>query len=178
MGGPIWSAPIHDFEFIDMLYEIIQTEPFINLETNARIYGMLSVVREELPDVPLYYTLDHLCSVLKLQCIQIIKLRSALLYAGYKVSFSHACKTSIKTNAPAGVLWDILRNWAKVNPIHPKHFEKNPIIKTMLSKEADASYNLEDIHPDANPSSRQSKVARFPINPMPNWGPGTRSTLM
>lgn len=178
MGGPIWSAPIHDFEFVDMLYELVQTEPYINLETNARIYGMLSVVREELPNVPLYYTLDHLCSILKLQCIQIIKLRSALLHAGYKVSFSHACKTSIKTDAPNNVLWDILRNWSKVNPIHPKHIEKNPIIKAMLRKEAETSYNFDEIHPEANPSSRRRALARFPNNPMPNWGPGTRSRLM
>lgn len=178
MGGPIWTAPIHDFEFVDSLYELIQTEPYKNLQTNPRIYGILSVIREELPDVPLYYTLEHLCSVLKLQCIQIVKLRSAILHAGYKVSFSHTCKTSIKTNAPAKVLWDILRNWAKVHPVNEKHKEKNPIIKVMLSKEPETTYNLDDIHPEANPSSRQRALARFPSNPMPNWGPGTRSTLM
>lgn len=161
-----------------MLYNRIQTEPFTKLETNTRIYGILSVIREELPDVPLYYTLDHLCSVLKLQCIQIVKLRSALLNAGYRVSFSHASKTSIKTNAPPNVLWDILRNWAKINPVHPKHIEKNPIIKVMLSKEAENAYDFETIHPEANPSSRRRALARFPTNPMPNWGPGTRSTLM
>lgn len=178
MGGPIWTAPIHDFEFVERLYELIQTEPYKNLETNPRIYGMLSVVREELPDVPLYYTLDHLCCVLKLQCIQIIKLRSAILHAGYKVSFSHACKTSIKTNAPAKVVWDILRNWAKIHPVHEKNIEKNPIVKVMLSKEPEVTYNLDDIHQEANPNSRQRALSRFPTNPMPNWGPGTRSTLM
>lgn len=178
MGGPIWTAPIHDLDFVDTLYELIQTEPYKKLETNPRIYGVLSVIREELPDVPLYYTLDHMCSVLKLQCIQMVKLRSALLHAGYKVSFSHAAKTSIKTNAPAKVLWDILRNWAKISPVHEKHIEKNPIIRVMMSKEPETTYNLNDIHPEANPSSRQRALARFPTNPMPNWGPGTRSTLM
>lgn len=178
MGGPIWTAPIHDFEFVDSLYELIQTEPYKNLETNPRIYGILSVIREELPDVPLYYSLEHLCSVLKLQCIQVVKLRSALLHAGYKVSFSHTCKTSIKTNAPPKVLWDIMRNWAKIHPVKEIHIQKNPVIKVMLSKEPETTYNLDDIHPEANPSSRQRALARFPNNPMPNWGPGTRSTLM
>ncbi|XP_031628200.1 probable tRNA (guanine(26)-N(2))-dimethyltransferase [Contarinia nasturtii] len=178
MGGPIWTAPIHDQAFVDMLYNLIQTEPYKNLETNQRIYGMLSVIREELLDVPLYYTLEHVCCVLKLQCIPIVKLRSALLHAGYKVSFSHANKTSIKTNAPSNVLWDILRNWAKLNPVNAKHLEKNPIVKAMFSKEPENTYNLNDIHPEANPSSRAKALSRFPANPMPNWGPGTRSTLM
>lgn len=178
MGGPIWTAPIHDFDFIDMLYELIETEPYRNLETHQRIYGMLSVVREELLDVPLYYTLDHICSVLKLTCIQIVKFRSALLHAGYKVSFSHASKNSIKTNAPSKVIWDILRYWAKLNPVNPKHIENNPIIKVMMSKEAENTYDFDSIHPEANPNSRQRALSRFPVNPMPHWGPGTRSTLM
>lgn len=178
MGGPIWTAPIHDFDFIEKLFNLIQTEPYKSLETNQRIYGTLSVIREELPDAPLYYSLDHLCSVLKLQCIQIVKLRSAILHAGFNVSFSHACKTSVKTNAPANVIWDIMRNWAKQNPVSEKHIEKNPIIRVMLSKEPENTYNFEEIHPEANPSSRQRGLSRFPDNPMPNWGPGTRSTLM
>lgn len=178
VGGPIYNAPIHDFAFIDMLLKLIDSEPLCKLDTQSRIYGMLSVIREELIDVPLYYTLDHLCSVLKLQCIQIVKLRSALLHAGYRVSFSHANKTSIKTDAPAKVLWDILRNWAKINPIHPKHIEKNPIIKVIMSKEPESTYNFDEIHTDANPNSRRRAIVRFQTNPMPNWGPGTRSTLM
>ena len=31
--------------------------------------------------------------------------RSAILNAGYNVSFSHACKNSVKTNAPNHVIW-------------------------------------------------------------------------
>lgn len=177
-GGPIYTAPIHDFEFVERLYELIQSDPFRKLETNTRIFGMLSVIREELPDIPLYYTLDHLCSVLKLQCIQIVKFRSALLNAGYRVSFSHANKTSIKTDAPAQVLWDILKSWGQINPVHSKHIDKNPIIKVMLSKEPLNTYTFDNIHPDANPNSRRCAVVRFPTNPMPNWGPGTRSTMM
>lgn len=90
-GGPIYTANIHSESFVDKLISQAQSET-LKLETNERIYGMLSVIREELFDVPLYYSLDHLCSVLKLECIQIIKFRSALLHAGYQVSFSHTCK--------------------------------------------------------------------------------------
>ncbi len=37
--------------------------------------------------------------------------RSALLHAGYRVSLSHACKNAVKTDAPAEVLWDVIRCW-------------------------------------------------------------------
>lgn len=40
--------------------------------------------------------------------------RSALLHAGYQVSLSHACKNTIKTDAPATVIWDIMRCWVRV----------------------------------------------------------------
>lgn len=39
------------------------------------------------------------------------------MHAGYRVSFSHACKNAVKTDAPAGVLWDIIRCW--VSDHHP-----------------------------------------------------------
>lgn len=178
MGGPIWTNPIHDADFINKLFETIETEESKKLETHSRIYGMLSVIQEELFDVPLYYSVDHLCSILKMENVPILKFRSALLYAGYEVSYSHACKTSVKTNAPNKVIWDILRNWAKIHPVKAERLEKNFIIKAILSKEPEESYNLVDLHPEANPSSRQRSLSRFPNNPTAFWGPGTRSTIM
>lgn len=178
MGGPIWSAPIHDFDFVEELLKTIQSEPYDKLVTNARMVGTLSVVREELPDAPLYYAADKLCSVLKLEVVPILKFRSAILHAGYRVSFSHACKSSLKTDAPPGVLWDILRTWAKTHPVKAERFEGNLPLKAILSKQPEKEYNLHELHPDANPSSRKSAIARFPVNPAAHWGPGTRATLM
>lgn len=108
--------------------------------------------------------------------VPILKLRSALLFAGYRVSFSHASKTSIKTDAPSSVLWDILRCWEKMHPIKPERkLEGMPLTK-ILSKQSEKSYNLSEIHELANPESRKDCLSRFPENPMPFWGPGTRST--
>lgn len=178
MGGPIWSAPIHDPEFITALLNTIKQLPFSTLGTYTRMVGMLSVIGEELHDIPLYYAIDKLCSTLKLEVVPILKFRSALLHANYRVSFSHACKSSIKTDAPPAVLWDILRCWAKLHPVKPERFLDGTSLKAILSKDSLIQYNLCDIHANANPSSRKNALARFPENPAAHWGPGTRATFM
>lgn len=75
MGGPIWSAPIHDSEFLELLMTTIQSDSLKTLETHPRIIGMLSVIQEELPDVPLYYAIGKMCSILKLEMIPVLKIR-------------------------------------------------------------------------------------------------------
>ena len=42
---------------------------------------------------------------------------SALLNAGYKVSRSHACAGSVKTDAPRSFIFDIMREYIKQNPV-------------------------------------------------------------
>lgn len=77
MGGPIWSAPIHDSEFLALLMDTIQNESLKELGTFPRIIGMLSVIQEELHDVPLYYAIGKMCSILKLEMIPVLKFRLA-----------------------------------------------------------------------------------------------------
>ncbi|XP_075153046.1 tRNA methyltransferase 1 [Haematobia irritans] len=178
LGGPIWSDPIHDKEFVQDLLNAIDKPPLQDLGTQKRLLGMLTVVLEELDDVPLYYTLDKLCCVLKLEIVPILKFRSAILHAGYKVSFSHAYKNSIKTNAPTSVLWDILRCWNKRHPVKAERMIDGTPIKAILSKECSKDYEFDNIHPEANPKSRKQALSRFQANPTPHWGPGTRATIM
>lgn len=178
MGGPIYSDRIHDAEFVKSLMSYATSEKGQKLGTFNRILGILSVVQEELHDIPLYYTIDKLCCVLKLEMIPTLKMRSAILHEGYKVSLSHACKNSLKTDAPIGVLWDILRFWSKTHPVSSTRFHEGSALKAILSKEPLKEYNVDELHPDANPPSRKDALARFPENPAANWGPGTRATLM
>jgi hypothetical protein len=46
--------------------------------------------------------------------------RSAIMNANYQVSYSHCNKNSIKTNAPPELIWSILKEWIKLNPIKEK----------------------------------------------------------
>ncbi|XP_052864542.1 tRNA (guanine(26)-N(2))-dimethyltransferase [Anopheles cruzii] len=178
MGGPIWSAPLHDEEFLAELAHTVEGEEATHLTTIRRICGTLSVIREELPDVPLYYTLDRLCGILKLESISMLKFRSALLHAGYRVSYSHANRTSIKTDAPIGVLWDILRCWHRAHPVKADRFLEGVPLSAILAKPPSRDYDLDELHPEANPPSRKESMMRFQENPTPHWGPGTRATLM
>ncbi|XP_052897271.1 tRNA (guanine(26)-N(2))-dimethyltransferase-like [Anopheles moucheti] len=178
MGGPIWSAPLHDEEFLEELLETVEQEDSKRLTTVRRIYGTLSVIREELHDIPLYYALDRMCGILKLESIGMLTLRSALLHAGYRVSYSHASRTSIKTDAPISVLWDILRCWHRLHPVKPDRFLEGVPLTAILRKQPSQEYKIEDIHPDANPPSRKESLSRFPENPTAHWGPGTRATQM
>ncbi|XP_017838195.2 probable tRNA (guanine(26)-N(2))-dimethyltransferase [Drosophila busckii] len=178
LGGPIWSAPLHNMEFVQQLLDAVQEEPLKQLTTQRRIVGVLSMVLEELPDVPLYYTPDKLCCVLKLEIVPMLKMRSALLHAGYRVSYSHASKKSLKTDAPPAVLWDILRCWSKRHPVRADRLIPGTPLQAILSKPCSQDYEFDQLHPAANPSSRKQALSRFQENPTPHWGPGTRATIM
>ena len=57
---------IHDGEFVQKVIDLVK-EDKSKFQTSDRIIGKLSVVLEELPDVPLYYVTDDL--VKKFHCV-------------------------------------------------------------------------------------------------------------
>ncbi|CAH2010051.1 unnamed protein product [Acanthoscelides obtectus] len=173
IGGPIWSAPIHSPEFVKKVLDNVPS----SLKTYKRIEGILNVVLEELVDVPLYYTLDKLSGTLHVEMPSMMALRSALLNAGYHVSFTHMNKTSIKTDAPKKVVWDIMRCWARTHPVAQKRLIQGTPAFNILSIEPEKDYSFK-IHPHANPESRKKGFLRFQENPTPHWGPGCRATIM
>ncbi|XP_063539847.1 tRNA (guanine(26)-N(2))-dimethyltransferase [Cydia strobilella] len=175
LGGPIWSAPIHDESFVTRVLTRVQEQPEL-FGTAKRIEGVLSVVREELHETPLYYTMDKLFGRVHLETMPMLVMRSAILNGGYKVSYSHASKMSIKTNAPAQYVWDIIRTWEKSHPIKPTKLEADPVTKHLLSQPITSSIDLSQ-RADANPISRRDGQLRFQFNPAPYWGPGTRAAV-
>lgn len=148
-----------------------------NLNTFKRIQGVLRVIGEELTDVPLYYTLERLSGVIHVEMPAMLSFRSAILNAGYKVSFTHMNRTSIKTDAPAKVIWDIMRCWEKKHPISKKRYIENTPVFNILAQQPEKDYSFE-IHPEANPESRKMGFLRFQENPSSHWGPGSRATAM
>ncbi|KAL0132039.1 hypothetical protein PUN28_000069 [Cardiocondyla obscurior] len=170
MGGPIWLGRLHDRDFVSqLLYNLSSME----LGTSKRLEGVLTVIYEELDNV-LYYNLDRLMSIVKCCVPPMLMFRSALLNAGYKVSYSHASKVSIKSDAPNNVIWDIVRAWEKEHPVRQKKLAENsPAIRILnTASTTNISFAMHDL---ANPISRQKHLSRFQQNPTVNWGPGVRS---
>lgn len=97
--------------------------------------------------------------------------------SGFKVSYTHMNKTSIKTNAPAQLIWDIMRTWEELHPINEKRVKNQSPGCNILGKKREFVCCL-DSHPDSNPESRKMGFLRFQQNPTANWGPGTRATAM
>ena len=135
------------------------------------------MILEELPDCPLYYSLPTFCSALHIITPPVLKIRSAILNAGYNVSLSHCLKDSIKTNAPVQFLWAMFCQFAHDND---KQFIDDSISSQIFRNcfKPDV-YTIDfSYHSDSNPVTRKERLLRFQTNPLPNWGPGTRSTVM
>ncbi|XP_041032837.1 tRNA (guanine(26)-N(2))-dimethyltransferase isoform X2 [Carcharodon carcharias] len=175
LGGPIWAEPIHDQDFVKRVLESVEHNPQ-RFKTSDRILGMLSMVKEELPDCPLYHTMDHLSSVIHCNTPSLLQMRSALLHAGYRVSLSHASKKAVKTDAPSSVIWDIMRCWVKMHPVKREKLSESSPAFRILSKEP-VLQACFDIREDANPKSRKQGLKRFQENPEANWGPKARAKV-
>ncbi len=66
---------------------------------------------------PLPRSLHDICKTLRCTPPKAQVFKSALANAGYRVGGSHACPLAIKTDAPPGVVWDVMRCWVKEHPI-------------------------------------------------------------
>lgn len=173
LGGPMWAESIHDLAFVQKVLSSVAGNPS-RFGTSKRIEGMLSMVTEELEDVPLYYTVDSLSSTIHCNTPALLQFRSALLHAGHRVSLSHACKNAIKTDAPPAVLWDVMRCWEKANPVkREKLSETSPAFKILSTQpRLEACFTVRE---DANPQSRKRHLTRFQENPQAFWGPKARA---
>ncbi|KAG7491441.1 hypothetical protein MATL_G00003760 [Megalops atlanticus] len=173
LGGPIWAEPLHSTQFVQKVLSAVSGNPS-RFGTSRRIEGMLSMVTEELEDVPLYYTLDSLSSTVHCNTPPLLQFRSALLHAGFRVSLSHACKNALKTDAPPSALWDIMRCWEKKNPVKRERLSETSPASRILSTEPTLQACFE-VREDANPQSRRRHLVRFQENPQANWGPKARA---
>ncbi|KAL0279521.1 UNVERIFIED_CONTAM: hypothetical protein PYX00_001059 [Menopon gallinae] len=171
LGGPIWTGNLHDLDFLKETISVVESK---DLKTKNRLIGVLNMIMEELNDVPLYYDAKKLSSTLGTTNIPMLTLRSAIMNGGYRVSYSHANKTSIKTDAPMSFIWDIFREWVKQNPTRQRANPQNSPAYNILSKPIENKIDFSH-RDDANPVSRRMKLLRFQMNPAPFWGPGSKS---
>ncbi|CAG8604773.1 1105_t:CDS:10 [Ambispora gerdemannii] len=173
-GGPIWGYSLHDKEFVRRILKHIKESSTENYKTHPRMFGMLTVVSEEI-DSPFYYILSSLAATVHTTNPSLKQFCSAILNKGYKFSASHAAAGSLKTDAPPEVIWDIVRSWVKLHPVNYNNIAANAPGRKILSNppsfEADFTF-----HKDADPQSRKIKLVRFQMNPQKNWGPKARAS--
>ncbi|KAI3462862.1 hypothetical protein Pfo_019525 [Paulownia fortunei] len=171
MGGPIWSAPIHDLEWVTSILADVKAMKG-RYPAFDRISAVLTTISEELPDVPLFLSLHNLCATLKCTSPSAVIFRSAVINAGYRISGSHVNPLGLKTDAPMDVIWDIMRCWVKNHPVkaHPPDqagsviLAKEPVLQANFTR-AVASLS----------KAQAKKVARFLPNPERHWGPKLRA---
>jgi tRNA (guanine26-N2/guanine27-N2)-dimethyltransferase len=139
----------------------------------ARVRGLLTLAREELPDAPLYYDLHSLSKTLRCTAPPLATLRSALLNAGYRVSGSHASPRALKTTAPPEAVWDVLRCWVRdrqplARPPDPDS-AAGKILARPPALQADFTRAAAAVPASAAPGA----APRFVQNPA-FWGPRAR----
>ncbi|XP_035516052.1 tRNA (guanine(26)-N(2))-dimethyltransferase [Morone saxatilis] len=93
LGGPIWAEPIHNLPFVQKVLSAVSGNPS-RFGTSKRIEGMLSMVTEELEDVPLYYTVDSLSSTIHCNTPPLLQFRNSCLEKGSQYSFQVAAMTA------------------------------------------------------------------------------------
>ncbi|GER45282.1 tRNA (guanine(26)-N(2))-dimethyltransferase, partial [Striga asiatica] len=145
MGGPIWSAPIHDQEWVNSILTDVKTMKN-RYPAFDRISAVLTTISEELPDVPLFLSLHNLCATLKCTSPSAVIFRSAVINAGYRISGSHVNPLGLKTDAPMEVIWDIMRCWVKSHPVKTQPEDqagsvilaKEPVLQIEIQRFPDA----------------------------------------
>ncbi|MQL72924.1 hypothetical protein Taro_005276 [Colocasia esculenta] len=171
MGGPIWSAPIHDQEWVSSILSGVKSmkESYPAYE---KISAVLTTISEELPDVPLFVSLHNLCATLKCTSPSAVIFRSAVLNAGYRISGSHVNPLGLKSDAPMDVIWDIMRCWVKAHPVKVQPADQSGTV--ILSKEPKLQANFARAVASLS-KAQAKKVARFLPNPERHWGPKVRA---
>lgn len=173
LGGPIWSRPIHDSQFLDLLkQELALPETETAFATFKRVQGMVYVCSEELSD-PLFYSPDTFGSKLQIPVPKSKAILSALVNAGYKVSPTHASRTGFKTDAPSHVIWDIICLAAELNN---GYSPKTPLATKIFERQRDKNFDFT-FNSKIELESRKLSLLRFQTNPEPNWGPGSMPKL-
>ncbi|XP_011099039.1 probable tRNA (guanine(26)-N(2))-dimethyltransferase 1 isoform X2 [Sesamum indicum] len=171
MGGPIWSAPIHDMEWVTSILSDVKSMkdryPAFDM-----ISAVLTTISEELPDIPLFLSLHNLCATLKCTSPSAVIFRSAVINAGYRISGSHVNPLGLKTDAPMNVIWDIMRCWVKSHPVKAQPPDQAGSV--ILAKEPVLQANFARAVASLS-KAQAKKVARFLPNPERHWGPKVRA---
>ncbi|KAL3719314.1 hypothetical protein ACJRO7_004295 [Eucalyptus globulus] len=176
MGGPIWSAPIHDHEWVTSILADLKSMKD-RYPAYDRISAVLTTISEDMvfagtARYSLFLSLHNLCTTLKCTSPSAVIFRSAVINAGYRISGTHVNPLGLKTDAPMDVIWDIMRCWVKSHRVKEQPSDQPGSV--ILAKEP--AFQANFARAVASLSKAQAKkVARFLPNPERHWGPRLRA---
>ena len=175
IGGPMWTGPLYDESFVDKCLCAVEDEQdsFPGISVWAKIKGLFFGLKSELVDVPLFYTIPGLTAAVKVSPPKLKLFYFWLRELGFRVGGSHRTTNAVKTDAPAHVVFDLLRLYVEslpnrdaIKPMLPQILAKPITLEIPAGMEIDWSMKVED------------KANRVPIylpNPTANWGPKPRA---
>uniref|UniRef100_A0A8H7Y2X7 tRNA (guanine(26)-N(2))-dimethyltransferase n=1 Tax=Psilocybe cubensis TaxID=181762 RepID=A0A8H7Y2X7_PSICU len=171
VAGPMWSGRLHDPDFVGKVLAHIE-ENKSHYGTSSRMKGMLTVAKEEL-ETPFFFTPSKVASFFHCETPSIDDVASALLNAGHRVSRSHACAGSLKTDASHRELHDVFRCWIKTHPVKMENISETSPARRLLAKEPLVEANF-DRHPMTPGAQETIRLVRYQENPA-NWGPAKKA---
>lgn len=174
LGGPIWSDPIHDFDFLKLLKDELSMENVVNeLRTYRRIQGLVYMCSEELA-VPLFYSMTQMSSIARMRVPRVRDIMSALANAGYSVSSTHTNQNGLKTDAPSHVVWDIFCQIAEQQRCSENTRKPQDVLmERIMSRKRERIYDFT-YNPAIESESQKLSLLRFQMNPAKEWGPMSR----
>ncbi|GMM55574.1 tRNA (guanine26-N2)-dimethyltransferase [Maudiozyma humilis] len=188
LAGPMYGGALHNREFLQEVLRINREEHGDDVYgTRKRIEGMVTLAQNELSDAPFYFSPNRLASIIKLQVPALKTMVAGLGSLGYDCSLTHAQPSTLKTNAPWGAIWFVLRacdqnkdqqgKLLKMNPKTPGYRILQGLDKWLETQEL---FDASKLSFEPNEQSghveklRKLKIVRYQENPTKNWGPKAR----
>jgi tRNA (guanine26-N2/guanine27-N2)-dimethyltransferase len=101
IGGPLWTGPIYDNEFVMSMLS--------DQQLNPQCSKLITTASEELVQIPFYFKVDEISKHLRTNPFSVSRLIEVLALNGYKASPSALNPSGIKTDAQLNEILGILR---------------------------------------------------------------------
>jgi tRNA (guanine26-N2/guanine27-N2)-dimethyltransferase len=166
----MYTGPLCEDEFVNSCLDVIEDEKnkFPGVSSWVKLKGLLYGIKTELKNVPLFYTIPGLTRSFKVSPPKLRVFYHWLKQLGFQVSGSHTTPNAIKTDAPASVVFDLVRIY--VQQLSPSHsLEKAISLQIPEGIEIDFNIKLEES------KNSMEKIPIYIPNPAAFWGPKPRA---
>lgn len=173
----MWAGPLHSASFVERFLAILPSvDDGTTYGTVPRIAGMLQTALQEVPleGSPFFYMPARLSKTLRCEAPPNAALRGALMGLGYKVARSHCRPSSIKTDAPSGVVWEVMKRWLQQKPRKEDAVKAGTPGFNIMQRTHAPDLNVVFDKELGKEEGKAHGVVRYQVNPTAHWGPMAR----